>query len=664
MVKYTNITLGTSDPIDLCKGMDILGSSFSGRVGIVSTQNSHQIFDVSFTVLFSRLKLSAYYDYNMGICGPSAAFLFKDDNATENLTTSNQGGLGQAVITLPDATMQAGMFMGFGFGGGVHVVEQNYLPKKWSSPWKDTWKKAFDKKVGFEIDLLLLLESFIEVMFGSSSGSQAFKSDLNKTIKNTSSSWQFIGESTTLSSKSSGAEIQATPSYPIPVDLVEYCPDLQAFNKVLHKIKGKMQFGPQFTLAIPVTLSIDELSFHEPTNTVNLDQVSYDSSVKALTATGTDTFDETTAPTSITTHVSYTAGFTLELNAFFKISACKLFSLNSTSPSLDLLSLMGLPQPSTAPVKNQTGSQLADGCILAPAMTFNSDSPTTVEAGKPWLTDLIFNMPGGEGFPGTIQTTTVALSYDPQPPGMVSGPGVFSVGVSNGAFASGQIQPVFPKTLIPNGDGMGGTASASPTAGGYTVNVTATVPSNTVPGCYAPLIVTRAVIVTTPVIRADARPNSTTFAPAPGPVWNPDTGGAALNPQPGLPKPSDQNLWPPGNAGFAVPINVTLPVAIPPDTPGTITFTLLDANRNLFAAPGISLSYQGLANGSASLSTGKAVYNLPAIPTDGVMWWEFFWELTGDQLNYSVRFILVIDAGPVYGQTEFWLDVWNGAPPT
>ena len=101
----------------------------------------------------------------------------------------------------------------------------------------------------------------------------------------------------------------------------------------------------------------------------------------------------------------------------------------------------------------------------------------------------------------------------------------------------------------------------------------------------------------------------------------------------------------------------------PPDTPGTITFTLLDANRNLFAAPGISLSYQDLANGSASLSSGTAVYNL-TIPTDGVMWWEFFWELTGEQLNYSVRFILVIDAGPVYGQTEFWLDVWNGAPPT
>jgi hypothetical protein len=35
------------------------------------------------------------------------------------------------------------------------------------------------------------------------------------------------------------------------------------------------------------------------------------------------------------------------------------------------------------------------------------------------------------------------------------------------------------------------------------------------------------------------------------------------------------------------------------------------------------------------------------------------WNSRGPHTGYSNRFFLIVDAGCQYGQTEFWLDVWN-----
>jgi hypothetical protein len=89
-----------------------------------------------------------------------------------------------------------------------------------------------------------------------------------------------------------------------------------------------------------------------------------------------------------------------------------------------------------------------------------------------------------------------------------------------------------------------------------------------------------------------------------------------------------------------------------------ITFTLLDEERLPHSGSNVEVSSGGA---SAKLSPSAILTLTPtmAFHSSGNLVIRWLSKATPPYNNYSNRFFLIVDAGPAYGQTEFWLDVWD-----
>ena len=622
--------IGTSDPLDLCEGLQLFPGVKPARAGLVQSQHSKPLFDTGITVLFSRLKASAYYEFLMGLCGPAIAFLFEDVTVTTGDTPDNQG---QVTLDFANSTqeMQVGAFMGMLFGGGVHVVEQEYLPSSWLSPWKFKWKTLFDARIGFEIDFIELFFELIAFLLDQSAEDGLIEKDTGGTlskIANKISSFKFFGESS--AGLFPGNAIAAEAKLSFPIDLVEGTAVLRGFVAGLHKIKGDMKFGPALVLGMPVDMSLNQVTIAGGQGPHTSADYTYQTqSNTSWTAVG-PAF--TATPQQLTTRVSYTAGLEVGISCYFSLSACKIFHVSVNSASLDLIHLFQLPTPTTAKQYNTVGTSLAGAaCVLVPLMTLDfSDDPalTTVPVtGTVRLTDPVTS----------ASPLVVTLTTDPPMPGF---PG--QVRIQPGQSAA-TFTYTFANQCVLSGDPNDPTAtqSPSPTTLAATVNVTASAQFDPPPSCGpATVEVTTTLKVQNNIVVVQLASGTLGTSPA----WADETvGGAALNANPSLP-PSD----PSSNATTLVLGN-----AVPPPTaPTPVKFTLLDETRQPHTSSNVRLTVGGA---SAVLAPSATLQIPPPLHT----FLTIEWLSAGPQVNYSSRFILVVDAGCEFGQTEFWLDVWN-----
>ena len=621
MATFTDVPIGTSDPVNICLGLPLLPKLGTTRAGIQSGQHSDLFFDLSSTVLFSRFKLSAYYEFLMGLCGPSVAFLLED----VDVTTVNTGtGGGQVTLDLSRSRqdMEAGLFLGFVFGGGIHVVEQLYLPSSWYSPWKFKWKTVFDAQIGVEIDFVELFSALIAYVLeeGGQTGlwSEESTNPLGKVIEQKGKTFQFLGDTNdTLPAQTS---LTASPTLNIPINLVDYVPPLASFVKLLHTIKGELAFGPTFGIAMPVTLSMDSLAV----DGVKYGSLAYDA--QSIVATG-PAF--TTTPKQLTANVRYDVGFELDLAVYFSISACKVFNFSFQALSLDLLNLLGLPAIPTVSVSNSVSTELeAQACVLVPELTLTFDQDPVLTASPVTGTVSL-----GPEYVGPL---TVSLTTDPTQPNFPS-----QVLIPSGATAA-SFHYTFANRCIPTGDPANPTAtqSPSPTSPTATVNVTATATVTPPPCGSGRLEATTALKVQSRVISLTRLSGTRGSAP----VWaDQSTGGVIINADPTLP------------AGETAASNTAIISLEFPGSPQLIpvTFTLLDETRREHTTSVVELFFE--QDGGASIVLGPATTRTISISNRI----DLLWASKGPPAGYSNRFILVVDAGCALGQTEFWLDVWN-----
>ena len=157
------------------------------------------------------------------------------------------------------------------------------------------------------------------------------------------------------------------------------------------------------------------------------------------------------------------------------------------------------------------------------------------------------------------------------------------------------------------------------------------------------LEVTTAVKVQNNVISIDRIAGSQGSAP----VWaNQDTGGASLNADPTLP-PSDVPL---NFAVILISFNGSLPQKAVP-----VKFTLLNETRQEHTTSQVEVTVSG-SDASSTFVLGPST-TVRFTPNGANIFIQ--WLSPGPYVNYSNRFILVVDAGCAYRQSEFWLDVWN-----
>ncbi|MBV9223263.1 MAG: hypothetical protein JOY85_04500 [Acidobacteriaceae bacterium] len=632
-------TSGSSDNLDLAKGLPLSPKLGVSRAGISTSGYSDDFFNSGITILFSRVKSSAYYEFIMGLLGPSVAFTFQEAQVT--LSNPPSGG-GQVDVQIPQQDMRAGMQIGMVFGGGVFVTEQLYLPSSWHSPWKFTWHSVFQGSIGFEIDFLALFFELITFLLDQGAEDELFSKDtantLNSFVKGRET-FNFLGYVN--NNIGPGKYLSATAKMDFPMNLVDFEPALAGFVKLLEKVSGDLQFGPALNLLMPVNLNLDKFTVvggQGSKSTADYGSLTYGD--YSVTATGPKAFSA--SATKFTTQVSYSAGFSIGLSCYFYISACKIFSVSLYTPSLDLLTGLGIPVPTTPTVDGSVSTEIDTGCVLIPdlSLVFTSaqtdpDDKSLLLPGVPFLAEVILQGAW------TGPDTTVQITIDPPVDGFPT-----SLPLPHGN-SEAEFVFTFGNQCVYSGDPDHPGAKQSPsfTSPYQSFSITATIPPDPAQPCLD-LETTIAVKLKNSVIAVKLLSGTAGDAP----VWN-EFGGAQLNADPSL---SPQDVTNHAQFEYYFPY----PSGAPPVSSAPVTVTLYDEQRNLHAGSNVRITFD---SGASAVLSPSAQLSIAIPPTSATQTFRIEWLSPGPHYNFSNRFYVVIDAGCGFGQTEFWLSVWNAS---
>lgn len=631
-------TSGAGGELPLAKGLPLFPKLGTSRAGTSASTQYDELYDTGATVLFWRIRTSAYYEFFMGLVGPAVAFRFGSD-----VTLSNVGSGGTMTVDMPDQEMLAGLEMGLAVGGGISVKQDLYLPSSWYSPWKFRWKTVLDLTVGFEIDLLGLFFELISYLLEQGAADGLWEEDSTAPLSRllgSASTFRMIGWSN--DELGPDNSLTATAGFTLPVDLVDAIPILGTFAKALEAIKGDLSFGPAIGFGIPVELGLQSFTLEGGQGSgtkAEYGSLSYTDS--GVVATGPP-FSNDASATKLTTTVNYTSSFTILLSCHFSFSVCKLFSLDLAIPSLDLLNLLGLPRPPLASVTDSVSTDLKSGCVLVPQMSITftpagGNAGDSIRAGVAFLTEILLSETWQDN------SVPIKLMIDPAAPDFPPFALTFEKGSQSAVFVY-----TFPNECLLTGDPdhPNSTEAPTPIAPYKTYSVTASLPSQSTRPCDV-YEVTSALKVLNNVIYVKFLNGVLGDAPD----WNP-AGGAQLNgdiTQPPLDVPNYVDC----EYAFNYPSG---------QTPGsaTVTFGLYDDQRRPYSTSNVRITFQ--SGGSATISASNptpAVSGVPIPPTSAPQSFRVEWLSPGPHVNYATRFYLTIDAGCSYGRTEFWLNLWN-----
>ena len=644
MAQFTQVPIGTSNPVTLLDGLELLPGVMPARAGIQVSSSSRPFLDTGVTILFTRLKVSAYYQLLLGVVGPSIAFLFNP----VTVMTQNQGPQGQVVLDFSGTqtiNAQSGIVVGVGFSGGVHIVQELYLPARWYSPWKLKWTTVFERQLTYTVDLCQLLVLLIRYLINRSRNApngtqrgmmtQDTANTLNRFI-NGQTTWRLFDEVN--GGFPASQTLSPAPRMTIPWNMVDYVPLLAQFARAMQAIKGDLFVGPTLSVLFPTTLRLDSLTVEGGQGAGSVAQ--YERLVyTSNTVTGSGPqFNMHAIPTRLTTRVNYQTQVGVLLSCLFQVSAAKIFSVGVNTPSLDLLRLLRLPQPSLGSINNSVSSQLANPpVVLVPQMTLSvqnaNASPSPIVAGSSCaiFVGLRSPWPG----PGPLN---VSLSNDQNLPGF---PSLLTIPVNADNVVARYTFPSRP-VATGNPDQVDQTQSASPTLPSYTVRIAAQASRQQV-GERAPDFENiQAIKVENPIMFIQAGITAP-FQQAKGPVWSP-LNGQYMNPTNRV-VPDRQ---PPG---FNYAIFKVAWTGAAPQSAVPVRFTLLNEEREPWTSSSVSLSAGSASNAplrpAATATIGAASF------AD----WQFTitWDSTGPNSGFTNRFIVTVDAGSDYGQDEVWL---------
>ena len=231
------IPIGASSPPNLCEGLPLLPVVRQFRAGIATAASSETIIDISSKILFSRLKVSAYYQFLFGLCGPALAFLFQ---GVQYEVFPNSGTL---ELTFPNnSSVESGGFLAMELGGGLSLTVQIWEPDRWYSRWKGHWQNAFNSAVGFSIDFIHLLVDLIKYLLQEGVADGLFEQDNANEVGSAvglASTYSVSGD--TQDALLPNNNLRVTSTITIPFNLVTYTPTLETLANLAEGGEGPNQ---------------------------------------------------------------------------------------------------------------------------------------------------------------------------------------------------------------------------------------------------------------------------------------------------------------------------------------------------------------------------------------------------------------------------------------
>lgn len=634
------IPIGTSNPVDLSLGLPLFPDLGTARAGISASARSYKLFDIPILIVCTRLNLSVYAGYGFGIVGPAIAFLSKNVNVgRQNL----DGGGAQLTLNFDGPfQMEAGAFIGAFVSGGVTANLQVYAPDPWYKVWAWTWKNVFTINKDFKIDLLKLMYDLIKYLLSKKANAGSFTEDKSKKLEETKLGIQ--GFSMVGASSGVRPDLTATPEVTAPLNLANYVPKLREINQGLAKIDGEISFGPTAHFQYPVIFNFDgftvEGGLQGGVTRGNYGNVSY--GPNRVTATGPTLFNERENPSRFTTNVRYRTTVRLAISIHAQVKVAKFFSIGVNTPSLDLTSLLFRRPESrgTVPVTGSVSTNVGGGCVLTPNMTLRFEGPdNNLEILTGQIAEGTVNLAGFR----SGSDATVKLEIDPPAANFPT-----SVIIpADSRTASFRFS--FQNQNLPTGNrnDPAETAPPSPLSALQSYSVRATLVEQPAESCSdyqaeTPLSITNRVL--------RFRRYGNTFG-ALSPPWDAlasATIDAAVN-NPNAP-----------NGSIQVPAVLSFPYVSDEQTQTVpLTFTLLDENREPYGSSDVELSS---GNDRKSL-TPSCTLNVTLVRAQDSATANsnltILWKSKGPVTGYPNRFYLLVNGGREYGQTEFWLQVFN-----
>lgn len=633
------IPIGTSDPLDLTQGLPLFPGLGTARAGLAASSRSYKLFEVPILIVCTRLKIAAYAGYAFGVVGPAIAFLSR----RVSVVRDNIPGGGQLTLTFEDGLrMDAGAFVGAYVTGGVSGALQVYLPKPWYKFWAFTWVTAFNFEKDFRIDLLDLMFTLINYLLRQRPNGTSFTKDTQNRLRETKLDLQGFG----MAGSSTGVtpNLTATPGVTAVLNFANYVPKLREINLALAKIGGEISFGPTSHFQYPVTFNFT--GFTVTGGIEGADEATYQTGVQyrngnQVTARGDKQFNTRENPTLFTTLVKYETSVRLAISIHAHVKVAKFFCLGVNTPSVDLTNLLyRIPERNrSVEVPNSVTTEVGGGCVLVPNMSLGFRGPSGPEI----LTGEVAR--GTVTLRGFQPTSDANVSLEIQPPAATF---PSSVTISAGS-RSVDFPFVFQNQcmLTGNRDNPNETAPPSAIAPLQSFRVRAMLTKPPEGSCSdfqaeSPLSITNR-FIRCQVFRGFNRGIS--------PPWD-EFASAKLIADVDNPDAPDGSSRVPAVLWFPY-------VANEQQQPVPVTFTLLDENRDPYLRSDVELVVGVESKVLApSCTFDVTLLTQTQVPTANPSF-SIYWRSKGRETGYSNRFYLLVNAGCQYGQSEFWLDVYN-----
>lgn len=362
MAEIAKTDIGTTRPVQLCDGKPMIPSMGKVSAGL---DGQKTMFKSNWTLLGFQFILDFNFKYFFGLCGPAwGACMYVEGNTSgKNVSLAVSGDeVGAGVIN--------GTMIGLGFAGSIKYYSCWVSKWHWWGPeFACGWNTSNDVNVNIPLDPIKLAIKGYELITGKKPPVQESSEPLPIT-SNAFSNVQAHGVNDFKSGKfaENGGMLKANPHFAIPINIWNIAVNMDesaaafsgsavALNEAMKAMSIKLEFGPSFGLAFPVTVQMSEIYL----NGVKYDNLSFSNGIISGTTTGTPP----SSITDINVKVSQTTGLDFYFGIFGTISWKEVIKIGGEIGFNMLKTMFGI-NPETGPFSydfpNTTGASLAKAC--------------------------------------------------------------------------------------------------------------------------------------------------------------------------------------------------------------------------------------------------------------------------------------------------------------
>jgi len=325
--------LGTSDPVDLCKGFALFPKLGTVRAGVTAFDRSTKLFDVQPQILAWRLRLFVDTKILMGVCGPSYGIKFAAQG------TSSGDSL---TVKITEDVVQAGFFFGVNVEITLGLVLEQLIPRwiwdGWNSRLETQWVNAVNASFTFRADLVeILLGAVLSTLKARGKSKTALKK-ANEILPALLGTWGFFDESKDGFLPGEGTWSLA-PAIQLPLNIVPLTKTIPGLNApylldaALTPLCGYFRMGPTIGISIPTDIRVQALTVDGK----EYPKVAFAND--ALVASGGPKVPD--CPKTLGAKLEHKPGFDVGFGIFASLAVLKLFSFDASFeiPVLNLLNI-------------------------------------------------------------------------------------------------------------------------------------------------------------------------------------------------------------------------------------------------------------------------------------------------------------------------------------